>query len=109
LRPIAPNLGDDTQHMIAENQPEYATLPAVIRRDTALPGRVAVITRWRFTPEERAAIARGEDLIYVQCTFGQPMHPVVLQVGDSGWRVKPTSAVPGPADPPHDPSRRHVG
>jgi len=42
--------------VIAEHQDEYTDLPAIITP------RGWVITRWSFTPEERARIAAGEDI-----------------------------------------------
>ena len=70
---------------IAKNQPEYRTLPALVYQD----GKV--LTEWRFTEEERAAIARGEDLrlwvwahpqVCRACGVVQPakLQPIALEV-----------------------------
>jgi hypothetical protein len=40
----------------AENQPQYAPLPALVYPDGS------VLVEWHFTDEERERIARGEDL-----------------------------------------------
>ena len=46
---------EPTAVAFGEGQPEYITLPALVYRD----GRV--LLEWRFTDEERARIARGEN------------------------------------------------
>lgn len=47
-----------------------------------------VITRWRFSDEEREEISKGADLILEQLTFGHPFQPVCLsvQLVDEGLR-----------------------
>lgn len=49
-------LPGSTAVIFGHNQPEYVPLPALIYPD----GRVLI--EWTFTPAERAAIARGENL-----------------------------------------------
>jgi hypothetical protein len=44
-----------------------------------------LLTRWRFTPEERAKVAGGEDLYLALLTFGNPVQPMIVQVGPEGW------------------------
>lgn len=58
--------------VFAKDQPEYLPLPALVFPD----GRV--LTEWRFSEEERAAIARGENLRLWVWTFGRPLQPVAL-------------------------------
>ena len=61
----------------ARNQPQYRPLPTVI-----LDGREGrVISRWTLSPEERAAIAAGEDIYLEQLTFGNPLQPQRPSVG----------------------------
>jgi len=68
--------------VFGENQPEYTPLPALVFAD----GKVLI--EWTFSPEERAAIARGENLRhYIWRTStcphcGGPRHfdPVLLEV-----------------------------
>jgi hypothetical protein len=60
----------------AKTQPEYQTLPALVWRD----GRI--LTEWIFSEEERARVARGENLQLWIWTFGQPLQPVALAVTD---------------------------
>jgi hypothetical protein len=62
--------------VIAENQPEYEKLPALLGYFSYKP----VLTRWEFTPEEREAIANGADLYMTQLTFGKEFAPVLLEV-----------------------------
>ena len=61
----------------AEGQPQYQVLPSV--RLTGPRGRV--ISRWSFTPEERAAIAAGADLFLEQLTFNTHLQPILPTVG----------------------------
>lgn len=68
--------------LIAEHQAEFVTLPALIFDD----GRVLI--EWAFTKEERAAIARGENLHHWiwrsprcgKCGESHYFEPVMLQV-----------------------------
>ncbi len=47
----------------------------------AITDHTRVITRWEPTPEQRAAIAAGDD-IFLEClTFGSKLQPVRLTVG----------------------------
>jgi hypothetical protein len=61
----------------AEGQPEYQVLPSI--RYNGPRGRV--VSRWTFTPEERAKIAAGEDLYLEQLTFNQHLQPILPTVG----------------------------
>ncbi len=54
----------------------YLPLPAVYLNVQSVP----MLTRWRFTDEERIAIASGADLVMTQLTFGMGFSPVHLQV-----------------------------
>lgn len=64
--------------VIAEHQQEYRDLPSV-----RTPGG-QIITRWSLTPEERAAIVRGED-IYVTILSHGPINPLFVTVGPVNW------------------------
>lgn len=66
---------------IAAGQAEYRTLPSVVLVDR-------VISRWSFSPEERAAVARGEDLYLSIMTVGAIL-PVDLSVGPYDWSGLP--------------------
>lgn len=77
MRMIAPRTGAP-EITVAEDQPEYLALTAAVYDNTLL-------TRWTFTPEERARIAAGEDLYLGVMTFGRPLQPLSVQVGAEGW------------------------
>lgn len=63
--------------IIGKEQPQYLPLPAI-----RLEGKECeMLTRWTFTPEERMAIAAGEDLYISVYTFGQTFHPILPTVG----------------------------
>lgn len=66
--------------VIADQQDEYQDLPSV--RTPA--GQV--ITRWEFTPEERAAIAQGEDL-YITIISRGSINPLLATVGPLDWHA----------------------
>lgn len=68
---------DGTRLVIfAKDQPEYRPLPALLYPD----GKV--LTEWSFTEEERAAVARGENLRLWIWTGNRPLQPVALEVTD---------------------------
>lgn len=62
--------------VFAKNQPEYNPLPALVFPD----GRIC--TEWAFTEDERALIARGENLRLWVWSFNRPLQPVALQITD---------------------------
>lgn len=62
---------------LAAQQPQYRPLQ-IVRLDGA-EGRC--ISRWTFTPDERARIAAGEDLFLEQLTFGTLFQPILPTVG----------------------------
>jgi hypothetical protein len=62
--------------VLAKDQPQYAPLPIVWLNTPSQ----AMVSRWRLTDEERAAIADGADIVLQQLTFRNPFQPVNLQV-----------------------------
>lgn len=60
----------------AKDQPEYLPLPALLYAD----GKI--LTEWTFSEDERAAVARGENLRLWIWTFGKPLQPIALQLTD---------------------------
>jgi hypothetical protein len=84
MRMVAPRTGAD-EITIAEDQLEYK--PLVAARYQTEDGHQMLLTRWRFTDEERARIAGGEDLYLGVMTFGQPLQPLAPQVGPEGYEV----------------------
>jgi hypothetical protein len=60
----------------AKDQPQYEPLPALILQDGA------VLTEWELTEEERAAIARGENIRLWIWPCGRPLQPVMLTLTD---------------------------
>lgn len=91
MRMIAPRTGAD-EVTIAEDQLEYKPLVAAIYVNEQYgPDALTLLTRWTFTPEERAAIAAGEDVYLGVLTFGKPLQPLSMQVGAEGYTVGPDS------------------
>lgn len=78
MLPVSPvmNGSASIETVFGENQPEYIPLPALYLNQDNRP----VITRWRFTDEEREAIANGADLVHSQLTFWHSLQPICLQV-----------------------------
>jgi len=74
VSPVLP--GDPSPEVVlAKDQPQYEPLPIV-----RLPGKEwPLISRWRFTDEERAAVTAGADVLLTQLTFGNLFHPVSLE------------------------------
>lgn len=77
--------------VIAEHQDEYRDLPSVRTPPVFVDGRMVtppqVITRWRLSLEERAAIVRGED-VYVTLLSGGSIYPFFVTVGPVNWAEK---------------------
>lgn len=68
---------EDIEIVLAKDQPElYIPLPAVYLEMECRP----MVTRWRFSDEERKAVANGADIVLQQLTFKQRFQPVQLQV-----------------------------
>ena len=77
MRPIAPRIGAP-EITLAEEQHEYLPITAAVLEG---PFGTEIVTRWVFTPEERAAIARGESLYLRILTFGKPLPPLAPTIG----------------------------
>ncbi len=60
----------------AKDQPEYKPLP-VLRSPSGI-----VLSRWRLTDAERAAIANGADVLLSVWTFNNPLQPLLIEVAE---------------------------
>lgn len=78
MNPVSPVMPGSAsiEVLIGKDQPQYIPLPAVWLNTPSTP----MISRWRFSEEEREAIAAGADVVMSQLTFGNPFQPVHLQV-----------------------------
>ena len=78
MTPVSPVMpgSEPIEVVLGKGQPQYETLPAVYLDTRAYP----MITRWRLSDEERAAIASGADVVLQQLTFRNPFQPVNLQI-----------------------------
>lgn len=70
VSPVIPGL-EPYEIVFGPNQPDVIPLPAL--RGSA--PTYSVISRWRFTEEERQAIAQGADIFIIQETFGHSFQP----------------------------------
>jgi len=68
----------ELEKVIALDQPEYA--PIIILPLSFSDGTIAAAVRFRFSSEERQAIANGADLLITELTFGKPYTPLNLAV-----------------------------
>ena len=83
MRSVAPRTGAP-EVSLGRDQHEWAELTAA--RYVILNTReVWYVSRWRLDDEERAKIAAGEDLFLSVVTFGGPVQPVALSVGEEDW------------------------
>lgn len=62
----------------ATHQPTYIPL-RVLR---SIKGDGLVTSRWTLSPEQRNAIASGQDIFLILATFGEPLQPILMAVGD---------------------------
>jgi hypothetical protein len=81
---VSPRTGAD-EVTIAENQLEYKPLVAAVYQTPE--GVQTLLTRWRLDDAERARVAAGEDVYLGVMTFGNPLQPLIMQVGPEGWEV----------------------
>jgi len=81
MKPVSPVMigfeNNSLEKRIAENQPQYQTLPALpIKSD--LPG--TILTRWEITDEELEQMRETRSVYLYIATFMQPLQPVYLTV-----------------------------
>lgn len=78
MEPVSPVMpgSESIEVILGKDQPQYIPLPAVYLDSPSRP----MLTRWRFSAEEREAIHNGADLVLTQLTCGYLFQPVHLQV-----------------------------
>jgi hypothetical protein len=81
MKPVSPVMigyeNNILEKRIAENQPQYQTLPALpIKSD--LPG--TILSRWELSDEEIKTIIETRSVYLYVATFQQPLQPVYLTV-----------------------------
>lgn len=92
MQSVSPVFTDEEvqfEREIAKNQPEYLTvigLPVTLQiLDREDPNKTQLVENWaisirlRLTPEERAKVAAGLDLVVTQLTFGKDLAPMNFQ------------------------------
>lgn len=69
--------------VFAANQPQYNPLRALVGvvEIADVPAKV-VWSRWTLTPEQRADLVMGGDIFLELTTFGRPLQPIRMAVGD---------------------------
>jgi hypothetical protein len=78
MRPVSPRIEGLDEIMVAEDQHDYKPLAAALQPHT--DGSTSRVCRWTFSDEERAAIARGEDLYFLTPAWC-PLVPHSFKVG----------------------------
>lgn len=78
-RPVVDGL-EAHEVVYAKNQPEYNPL-RTLRSNTK---ECRVLSRWSPTPEQRQALAEGADIFLELLTFGNPLQPILMSVGEMG-------------------------
>jgi hypothetical protein len=78
INPLPPGL---IATVIAKEQPEYRTLPALVSSGR-ISGRVRVTTRWRLSLGERFRILWTGNLYLQVLTFGDPLQPLKPSVDE---------------------------
>jgi hypothetical protein len=63
---------------VAENQPEYITLPAFYGQLGEHPKQTGLVTCWELSLEEIENVNRYGKIWHTQLTFGEPMQPIML-------------------------------
>lgn len=81
---VSPRTGAE-EITVAEDQLDYKPLVAAFYKNP--DGVPILLTRWRFTEDERRQLAAGEDLYLGVLTFGQPLQPLIPGVGPGGWLI----------------------
>jgi len=75
---------DGMEHLevtYAKNQPEYIPL-RTLRNNADIDPYVPVVSRWTLTPEQRKLVADGADIFLELSTFGGPLSPIRMGIGD---------------------------
>lgn len=79
--PVSPVLigyeNNSLEKRIAENQPQYQTLPA-LPVESDLPG--TILTRWVLSDEELEILQKTKSVYLYIATFNNPVQPVFLKV-----------------------------
>jgi hypothetical protein len=75
VSPVMPG-SEPIEIILGKDQPEYMPLPVVYLNSPSVP----MLSRWRLSEEERAAVAEGADIVLTQLTFGGLFRPVNLQI-----------------------------
>lgn len=85
--PVIPERPDLHEVQIAKDQPDYLCVPAHVMHDGHC------VTRWQLTPEQRAAVAGGADVVVVvQAPLFGPtpfFPPVSVHAGRPEWIGEP--------------------
>ena len=76
MEAVKPDINGFPEMLCGATQEEYNTLPATLAYDA--DGNFILVTRWKLSPDERAAVAAGGDVYLTVLTFGQPLQPVML-------------------------------
>lgn len=77
-RPVVEGL-EAHEVIYAKNQPEYNPLRTLLSNTQER----RVLSRWTLTPEQRRDVLNGADIFLELMTFGRPLQPIRLAIGDN--------------------------
>ena len=72
--PVLTEEFQDKEVVYAKGQPEYMPLPTLRNQEGV------VMSRWKLTDGERAAVAMGADIMLSCLTYNQPLQPVLMEI-----------------------------
>ena len=82
MRMVSPDTGAP-ERTLAEEQLDLSPLVVAVYLDGSVEH---LLSRWRLDEDERARIMAGEDIYLCLVTHGQPLQPIMIQVGSKGWQ-----------------------
>ena len=93
MQAISPNTGAPEELLDPEGK-VFNPLPAALYQDADRPNITVVLTRWQPTPEERAAVAAGEDIYVAQLADDNTVSALKVTVGGRDYHVAARETVP---------------
>ena len=79
-------VGRESEEVVyAKDQPQYEPLRTLPYETYPGSGDYRVMSRWSLTPEQRRKVSEGSDIFLTMMTFGQPLQPILMALGDNDF------------------------
>lgn len=79
-------VGRESEEVVyAKDQPQYEPLRTLPYETYPGSGDYRVMSRWSLTPEQRRKVSEGSDIFLTLLTFGQPLQPILMALGDNDF------------------------